>query len=65
MRCERCNGTGIASSPHDPTAGIWSNYPCPDCGGCGFSHCCEGGRPALEGGDEEVSESNLNTGNDK
>ena len=39
MRCERCRGTGKVLD------GVWWHrqaVPCPDCGGCGLAHCCDG-----------------------
>jgi hypothetical protein len=35
MRCYFCDGTGVRKE-----AG--GSSPCPECGGCGFSHCCDG-----------------------
>jgi hypothetical protein len=32
MRCAICYGTGSIVTP----------YPCPDCGGTGIVHCCDG-----------------------
>ena len=31
MRCEACHGLGYQRGE-----------PCPDCGGCGVGHCCDG-----------------------
>lgn len=54
MRCERCQGKGLVvklgpSMRHTfqdgteiQTADFSSSVPCPDCGGSGFSHCCDG-----------------------
>lgn len=42
MICPTCHGKGVISSPHIPDLGLWSNSPCPECGGCGISHCCSG-----------------------
>jgi hypothetical protein len=51
MRCETCQGCG----------GVWGSeklvglvIPCPDCGGCGIGHCCDGLQEQPEGdqGDE-------------
>jgi hypothetical protein len=38
--CECCHGTGriLASICGDPPY----PYPCPNCGGTGIAHCCEG-----------------------
>ena len=40
MRCTFCDGTGKAH----PGSMDWSpdGLPCPDCGGTGILHCCEG-----------------------
>jgi hypothetical protein len=27
------------------SADFAASLPCPDCGGCGIAHCCEGERP--------------------
>ena len=35
MRCNLCDGTGMRHSPD----GL---HPCPECGGCGVTSCCEG-----------------------
>ncbi len=35
MICETCHGTGLKSL-------VLALIPCPDCGGAGFTHCCEG-----------------------
>ena len=45
MICERCHGTGkrvhrsVGLRCRVKTVSL---EPCPDCGGCGFTHCCEG-----------------------
>lgn len=55
MRCPTCDGRGWVS----PAINI--TRPCPDCGGCGFAHCCEGDRaepcptPEPEPGEREKS----------
>jgi hypothetical protein len=63
MRCERCGGTGqveaiICRCNHlfhmrAPDGGstvltISALVTCPDCGGCGIVHCCEGEWAQLE-----------------
>ena len=35
MRCHLCEGSGMRPSPRGLT-------PCPECGGCGVAHCCDG-----------------------
>jgi DnaJ-class molecular chaperone len=43
MRCERCQGLG--NLPINFTFGDYhatTLMPCPDCGGCGVAHCCDG-----------------------
>jgi len=44
MICERCHGKGY---PYPPRPGKPDDvrFPCPDCGGSGITHCCEGERP--------------------
>lgn len=47
MRCETCQGTGrVPRHPPELRAygGAWltEEKPCPECGGCGVSHCCDG-----------------------
>ena len=58
MICETCHGEGrvmrdslpvtgvMPGDPEHPPPGFSIWQPCPDCGGCGFAHCCEGERPA-------------------
>ena len=57
MRCETCHGKGWVFVDHQPVVGVMPGdpdrpphyyslkQPCPDCGGCGITHCCEGERP--------------------
>ena len=40
MRCDRCHGTGTVPAIYGQLV-----RPCPDCGGTGITHCCEGERP--------------------
>lgn len=61
MICETCHGEGkvwcdslaaTGAVPDDPLRpqpclSLWE--PCPDCGGCGFAHCCEGLREQPRG----------------
>lgn len=35
MRCNFCDGTGMR-----PQGAVL--LPCPECGGCGVAHCCDG-----------------------
>ena len=53
MRCERCQGNGMVPTSVDITVGYRPSLgqrgytvpivePCPDCGGCGLAHCCDG-----------------------
>ena len=48
MRCETCQGRGwvrdqIPMFTEYPNAAIrHPKVPCPDCGGCGVAHCCDG-----------------------
>jgi DnaJ-class molecular chaperone len=35
VRCEDCQGKGVLSAEDGPR-------PCPECGGSGIVHCCEG-----------------------
>jgi hypothetical protein len=48
MRCETCQGEGSVSIGRDGKIGPWwlpdaeKVVPCPDCGGCGIAHCCDG-----------------------
>lgn len=39
MICQKCVGSGIE---RDESGGWKSVRICPDCGGCGIAHCCEG-----------------------
>jgi len=39
MICETCHGDGYVYERYT----IWNKFvPCPECGGCGIQHCCEG-----------------------
>lgn len=43
MICRTCHGTGRKSFADLPGAELVpSPLPCPECGGSGFTHCCEG-----------------------
>lgn len=48
MICDRCHGSGMLDETYllpvtrDPRK---YNVTCPDCGGSGITHCCEGERP--------------------
>jgi hypothetical protein len=47
MRCESCHGTGQLAAAGDDVlscaaAGPPLALPCPECGGCGIAHCCDG-----------------------
>jgi hypothetical protein len=44
MRCEHCHGRGYSYPPR-PGKPDDVRFPCPDCGGSGWAHCCEGERP--------------------
>lgn len=52
MKCETCKGRGLRFQSFPETVIIDGQVvslpvlvPCPDCGGCGLVHCCEGERP--------------------
>jgi hypothetical protein len=45
MRCERCQGLGkltYDTHPEPKPQRLGSVFPCPDCGGSGITHCCDG-----------------------
>lgn len=48
MVCERCHGTGYPAPRYVEVEGEAprlvrdAQLPCPDCGGCGRLHCCDG-----------------------
>lgn len=52
MRCETCEGEGFVEGWVDTPVSIgpftskmgkaWFAAPCPDCGGSGVVHCCDG-----------------------
>jgi hypothetical protein len=45
MRCETCHGLGRLTydeHPHPKPQQFGSVFPCPDCGGGGVAHCCDG-----------------------
>jgi hypothetical protein len=44
--CEHCHGKGVVLLGGAP-------YPCPECGGLGLLHCCEGLQAQPERGKEE------------
>lgn len=54
MRCETCQGMGTSYKlAHIVRIGNEiSPGPCPDCGGSGISHCCDGIREQRDPGDE-------------
>lgn len=41
MRCEECYGTGydVVNQPHEDP---FYHFACPECGGTGIAHCCDG-----------------------
>jgi len=43
MICPTCYGEGIFRVVVEGDG--LKELPCPQCGGCGFAHCCEGERP--------------------
>jgi len=68
MRCETCKGTGKTEHRSCFIAGLaytHSMLPCPDCGGTGFAHCCEGLRETPEAGAGEESEQKRDDGNER
>lgn len=44
MICPTCHGEHYILRGRDPVTGRPARLPCPDCGGCGLAHCCEGER---------------------
>ena len=49
MRCETCEGVGEVLIDRDcnivqRVGDAVMMIPCPDCGGCGISYCCDGER---------------------
>lgn len=44
MICETCHGNGFTWTR--VTAEHERPEPCPECGGCGTSHCCDGDQPS-------------------
>ena len=51
MRCEACHGRGyVWRGASDDDLVVFNQVPCPECGGCGVGHCCDGlqaNEPAL------------------
>lgn len=45
MICELCHGTGHKQVNRSPWVNAIYAIPCPRCGGCGITSCCEGGIP--------------------
>jgi hypothetical protein len=43
-RCRVCRGVGWGKVWLPPGMGrdLWCSHPCPECGGSGIEHCCEG-----------------------
>jgi len=46
MICNPCHGKGVVRRWHAPS-GVDLPSPCPECGGCGISHCCDGDQPTV------------------
>lgn len=54
MRCETCQGTGktMSRAPFgDPAKDLYTctMIACPECGGSGVTHCCDGMREQPDG----------------
>jgi hypothetical protein len=48
MICPICQGARV----------VWRGYhaePCPECGGCGVAHCCDGHQPSAHDGAVEIA----------
>jgi hypothetical protein len=48
MICPECHGSGKRAPANTTDASLPAGgdaLPCPECGGCGIVHCCEGERP--------------------
>lgn len=47
MICETCHGNGFCSDvAYTQGREYVTHVPCPECGGCGVSHCCDGHQPS-------------------
>lgn len=42
MICEPCRGRGLILDKV-----TLAPRPCPQCGGCGVAHCCDGDQPSI------------------
>lgn len=46
MICDTCHGNGYITRAY--IAGVVDvTNPCPDCGGCGVTSCCDGDQPSV------------------
>jgi len=45
MICDTCYGNGFTTMA-DGQSRVIGYEPCPECGGCGVSHCCDGDAPS-------------------
>lgn len=56
MRCQDCHGKGEVWVYNWPGVAAsvkparWVKIPCTECGGSGFTHCCEGERVQADRG---------------
>jgi hypothetical protein len=54
MQCDTCKDSGnpgyVVHPPADPNGRTFYFVPCPDCGGTGVAHCCDGLRAQPDDG---------------
>jgi DnaJ-class molecular chaperone len=56
MRCDHCHGTGgVNRVVHQEGRIVVELTPCPECGGSGVAHCCEGAREQPDGESAECT----------
>lgn len=54
MICPICHGTGFVNRHFSGETGtVPQTLPCPECGGTGIGHCCDGHQPTAR--DEEIA----------
>jgi hypothetical protein len=53
-RCQACRGVGLVEALVKPW--LLDVIPCPECGGSGWEHCCEGLREQPSASDNSKSD---------
>jgi len=65
MQCLTCHGRGVIWRPYRDDEGhaVERPEPCPQCGGCGVSHCCDGDQPSAR--DHEIEQASAYDAQDR